>query len=323
MFEKLFANELSPQQAKELLVELYEKGESAQQIAEAARVMRSHSIKLPIPPELQKELIDVVGTGGDKSGSFNVSSTVALLLPSLGSYVAKHGNRSVTSKSGSADMLEALGITLDLSPEAQVKMLKECGFCFIFAKEHHPVMAHIMPIRKSIPHRTIFNLLGPLTNPAGARKYLLGVFDKSFVPKMAEALRDLGAERAMVVSSEDGMDEISLSAPTYAAWLEDGRIEYFTVTPEEAGLARCAFEDLAGGDAKHNAKITEGILRGKLRGPKRDMVLLNAAAALMADGKTKTLQEGIEMAAEAIDSGAAGKKLDQIIATSRELAGGC
>jgi len=184
------------------------------------------------------------------------------------------------------------------------------------------VMAHIMPIRKSIPHRTIFNLLGPLTNPAGARKYLLGVFDKSFVPKMAEALRDLGAERAIVVSSEDGMDEISLSAPTYAAWIEGEKIEYFTIKPEDVGLARCAFEDLAGGDAKENAKITEEILRGGLGGPKRDMVLLNAAAALMADGKTKNLEEGIEMAAEAIDSGAAGEKLDQIIATSKELASG-
>jgi len=319
MFEKLFANELSPDEAREFLIDLYERGESAEDVARAAKIMRERSIKLPIPKDLQDKLIDVVGTGGDKSGSFNVSSTVALLLPSLGCYVAKHGNRSITSKSGSADMLEALGIDLDLDPHSQVQMLEKTGFCFIFAKNHHPVMKHIMPIRKSIPHRTIFNILGPLTNPAGAKKYLLGVFDKSFVPKIAEALRELGARRAIVVSSEEGMDEISISAPTYAAKLEDGKIAYFTITPEDVGLGRYPFEEILGGDAKENAAITKAILSGEELGAKRDMVLLNAAAALVADGKAQSLQEGVEMAREAIESGRAYEKLQQIIEVSREL----
>ena len=320
MFERLFANELTPDEAREFLIGLYEKGESAEDIAKAARIMREHSIKLPIPKELQDKLIDVVGTGGDKSGSFNVSSTVALLLPSLGCYVAKHGNRSITSKSGSADMLEALGIDLDLDTAKQVKMLEKTGFCFIFAKNHHPVMKHIMPIRKSIPHRTIFNILGPLTNPAGAKKYLLGVFDKSFIPKIAEALKELGARRALVVSSEEGMDEISISGTTYAAKLEDGQIEYMQITPEDVGLPRYGFEEILGGDAGTNAAITEAILKGEEKGAKRDMVLLNAAAALMADGKAGTIEEGIAMAKEAIESGRAYAKLQQIIDTSRELA---
>ncbi len=319
MFERLFNNELSEQEAREFLIELYEKGESAQEIAQAARIMREHSIKLPISQELQDKLIDVVGTGGDKSGSFNISSTVALLLPACGSFVAKHGNRSITSKSGSADMLEALGINLDLNTKAQVKMLESTGFCFIFAKNHHPVMKHIMPIRKSIPHRTIFNILGPLTNPAGAKKYLLGVFDRTFLPKMAEALRDLGAVRALVVSSEEGMDEVSISGKTYVAQLMDGKIDYYEIAPEDFGLKRASFEEIKGGDAAHNAQVTRQILEGKLRGAKRDMVLLNAGAALYADGKVSSIKEGIEMSAEAIDSGKAAKKLEQIINTSKEL----
>ncbi|NOZ90872.1 MAG: anthranilate phosphoribosyltransferase, partial [Epsilonproteobacteria bacterium] len=175
-FEKLFANKLSTNDARELLIELYKKGETSEDIATVASIMRENSIKLPISEELEDRAIDIVGTGGDKSGSFNISTTVSLLLASLGSIVAKHGNRSITSNSGSADVLEALGINLNLTPSQQVKMLEESGFCFIFAMNHHPAMKHIMPIRKSIEHRTIFNILGPLTNPAGAKKYLLGVF---------------------------------------------------------------------------------------------------------------------------------------------------
>ncbi|BCD60431.1 MULTISPECIES: anthranilate phosphoribosyltransferase [unclassified Nitratiruptor] len=319
MFEKLFNNELSEQEARAFLIELYKKGERAEDIAEAAKIMREHSIKLPISKNLQEKLIDVVGTGGDKSGSFNVSSTVALLLPSLGSYVAKHGNRSITSKSGSADMLEALGIELDLTPEKQVEILQKCGFCFIFAKNHHPVMKHIMPIRKSIPHRTIFNILGPLTNPAGAKKYLLGVFDKEFVPKLAEALKELGAKKALVVSSEEGMDEISISGKTYVAELNNGHITYYEIAPEDYGLQRASFESILGGDAIENAEITRAILSGEESGPKRDMVLLNAGAALYVDGKASSIREGVEMAMEAIKSGKAQEKLNQIIQVSKEL----
>ena len=322
MFERLFRNELSAEEARRFLIELYEKGESAEDIAEAAKIMRSMSVKLPIPKELQDKLIDVVGTGGDKSGTFNVSSTVALLLPALGCYVAKHGNRSITSKSGSADMLEALGIDLDLNTQQQVRMLECTGFCFIFAKNHHPVMKHIMPIRKSIPHRTIFNILGPLTNPAGAKKYLLGVFDKSFIPKIAEAMRRLGAKRALVVASEEGMDELTITGITHVAELRGDTIRYYDIAPEDVGLSRAPISEILGGDAIQNAAITRAILEGEEQGAKRDMVLLNAGAALYVDGKAGSIQEGVAMAKEAIESGKAKEKLAQIIECSKELVHG-
>jgi len=319
-FTKLFEGKMSEAEAREFLVGLYKKGESAEDIATAAEVMRAFSVKLEIDEELRDKLIDIVGTGGDKSGSFNVSSTVALLLPALGSFVAKHGNRSITSKSGSADMLEALGINLNLTPDQQVQMLKETGFTFIFAINHHPAMKHIMPIRKSLPHRTIFNILGPLTNPAGAKKYLLGVFDRSFVPKLAGALAKMGAKRALVVSSFDGMDEISICASTYAQFVENGEVsEEMTIDPREFGFDLAKKEEILGGDAEQNAMITGNILEGKERGAKRDMVLLNAGAALFVDGKATSIKEGIQMAAEAIDSGKAKKKLQEIIQVSQSL----
>ena len=318
-FTKLFENKMSEDESRDFLIELYKKGESAEEIAAAVKVMREHSIKLPITKDLQEKIIDIVGTGGDKSGSFNISSTVAILLASLGSFVAKHGNRSITSKSGSADMLEALGVNLDLSPQKQVEMLKRTGFCFIFAKNHHPAMRYIMPIRKSIPHRTIFNILGPLTNPAGAKKYLLGVFDKSFIPKVAKALTLIDTKKAFVVSSKDGMDEISISDITYAAKVENKEIEDFIIDPKDAGLNYYPFKEILGGNAKENAKITKDILSGELKGAKRDIVLLNAAAALMVDGKVGSLKDGVKMAKDAIESRKAIKKLEEIIKVSNSL----
>jgi anthranilate phosphoribosyltransferase len=317
-FEKLFRNEMSEDEAKNFLVELYEKGEEASEIAAAADVMRAHSIKLPVSEELRDKLIDIVGTGGDKSNSFNISSTTALLISSIGSYVAKHGNRSITSKSGSSDMLEALGINLNLSPENQVKMLEEVGFTFIFAINHHPAMKHIMPVRKSLPHRTIFNILGPLTNPAGAKKYLLGVFSPDFVEKIAAALTLMDINSAMVVSSLDGMDEISIAAPTKAVYYNGVRLEDLTIRPESFGI-RGNKEDLIGGDAKENAKITRGILSGEIKGAKRDAVLLNSATALFVDGKVNSIEDGLKMAAEAIDRGRAIKHLEKIIEVSNKL----
>ncbi|MRJ02408.1 MAG: anthranilate phosphoribosyltransferase [Epsilonproteobacteria bacterium] len=319
MFERLFNGGYTPEEARALLIQLYERGESSQEIAEAARLMRERSIKLPIPEELRRRLIDIVGTGGDRSGSFNVSTTVALLLPALGSYVAKHGNRSVTSKSGSADMLEALGINLDLTPQQEVELLERTGFTFIFAKNHHPIMKEIMPIRKSIPHRTIFNLIGPLTNPGGSEKFLLGVFSREFVPKMAQALVELGTERALVVSSADGLDEISISDRTYCAEVRGEKIEEYEIAPEDFGLPRAPREEILGGDPRENGEITRGILEGRVGGAKRNMVLLNAGAALMVDGKAGSIQEGIEMAMEAIDDGRAREKLEEIIEVSRSI----
>ena len=319
MFEKLFNNELSQQEAKEFLVELYKKGESSQDIANAAKVMREHSIKLPIPKELQDELIDIVGTGGDKSGSFNISTTVALLLSSVGSKVAKHGNRSITSKSGSADLLEALGVNLNLEPSKQVKMLQELGFTFIFAINHHPAMKHIMPIRKSLPHRTIFNILGPLTNPAGAKKYLLGVFHPSFLEKIANALLELDVQRAYVVSSEDGMDEISISAPTQFAYVEANKVSYGAIYPSDYGFAMVPKDAIKGGDAKENAKITLGIFDGSIQDAKKDAVLLNGAFALFVDGKARDIKEAVEILEDAIASKKALKHLEKIVEISNRL----
>jgi len=318
-FERLFANEMSEEEARDFLVSLYEKGESPEEIAAAAEVMREHSVKLPVSEELRQKLVDVVGTGGDKSGSFNISTTVALLLAASGSFVAKHGNRSITSKSGSADLLEALGVRLDLDPERQVKLLEETGFTFIFAIHHHPAMKHIMPVRKSLDHRTIFNILGPLTNPAGARKYLMGVFSPDFVHSMAEALLDLDAERAYVVSSEDGMDEISLAAPTRFAYVEAGRVSEGMIEPEVHGFKRAPKEAILGGDATANATITRAVLSGEEQGPKRDVVLLNGAYALFVDGRARDIAEAIEILSETIDSGKAAKHLEEIVRVSNTL----
>ena len=315
-FELLFENKMSEDEAREFLISLYKKQEEPQEIAAAAEVMREHSIKLDLPKDLQDKLVDVVGTGGDQSGTFNISSTVALLLASLGVYVAKHGNRAITSKSGSADMLEALGINLDLSLDAQKKMLEETNFCFMFAKNHHPAMKFIMPIRKSIPHRTIFNILGPLTNPAGAKRFLLGVFDKKFVPLMADALKMLGAKDAYVVSGLDGMDEISICDKTFAMDLDKNE---FLISPEEFGFAKAKKEDILGKDAKENAKITFDIFDGKEKGAKKDAILLNAAFALKVANKVENIKDGVEMAKEVIDKKQAKRHLQKIIEISNKL----
>jgi len=319
VFTRLFENKMSEEEAKNLLIELYERGESAEEIAAAAKVMREHSIKLNVKDEIKDKLIDVVGTGGDKSGSFNISSTVSILLASLGCYVAKHGNRAITSNAGSADMLEALGINLNLSIKKQEKMLEESGFVFMFAVNHHPAMKHIMPIRKSLPHRTIFNILGPLTNPAGVKKYLLGVFDQKYIDKITKALLLLDTKDSMIVSSHDGLDEISISDITYYNLIENGEIKKGIIDPIDFGFAMYPFEAIKGGDAKENAKITRGILEGSVKGAKRDIVILNAAAALKVAKVAKDMKEGIKMANDAIDSKRALKKLEEIIEVSNSL----
>ncbi len=318
-FEKLFKGELEINEAREFLIDLYRVGESAKDIAIASSIMREYSIKLPISKKLQDRAIDIVGTGGDKSGSFNISTTVSLLLSSLDLVVAKHGNRSITSNSGSADLLEALGVNLNLTPDKQVKMLEEIGFTFIFAINHHPAMKHIMPIRKSIEHRTIFNILGPLTNPAGAKKYLLGVFSSDYIEKMAQALVELDTKRAFVVSSRDGMDEISLSTVTDFAYIEDKRVSKGVIDPEEFGFKLAPKEAILGGDATINAEITRDIFSDSATDAQRDIVILNAGYALFADGKARDMQEAFEMAKEAIESKRALKHLDYIVKVSNQL----
>lgn len=319
-FTSLFNHEMSDEQMKDLLEGMkLDKNTSVESIAAAAEIMRLHAYPLPISEDLSNKSLDVVGTGGDKIGSFNISSTVSILASAAGCSVAKHGSRSITSKSGSADMLEMLGIRLDITPTQSAKLLEEVGFCFMFAQNHHPAMKFIMPVRKSIPNKTIFNILGPLTNPANVKKSLLGVFDKSFVPKMAEALKINGSTSAIVVSSAEGMDEISLSSVTYAAHLKDGAVREFEIDPEEYGIKKAPLQAIVGGDAKENAQILYNIFDSSATEAQRDIVLLNAAAALMVDGKASDIQEGLEISREIIAKGKARLKLKQIIEVSNKL----
>ncbi|WP_419769838.1 MAG: anthranilate phosphoribosyltransferase [Candidatus Marinarcus sp.] len=318
-FDDIFEHRLPDDTVRQYLIKLYEEGETAEDIAAAASAMREHFIPLPIPYHLKEKLIDNCGTGGDKSNSFNISTTVSILLAACGCIVAKHGNRSITSNSGSADMLEALGLNLSLTLEQQAEFLEKTGFCFMFAVNHHPAMKYIMPIRKSIPHRTIFNILGPLSNPATVHKQFMGVFNKEFVPKVANALALLGTKRAMVVSSNDGMDEISISDITYAAFVDHGTIREFIIDPREYGMDFYAKSEVEGGTPQENAQTTKDILCGKINGAKLDIVLINAAASLLVDGKVQTTDEGIEMARNAIKSGAAKEKLEEIIQVSNSL----
>ena len=318
-FDDIFENKLSQEEIREYLLNLYEVGETASQLAGAASAMREHLIPLPISEELRQKSIDVVGTGGDKSYSFNISSTVSILLSACGCYVAKHGNRSVTSKSGSADMLEALGMNLNLSLENTAKMLEETGFAFMFAANHHPAMKYITPVRKTIPHRTIMNIVGPLSNPAGVEKQVIGVFDKSYINKIAAALDILDSKRAMILSSNDGMDEISVSDITHATLLLNGKITDIEINPENYGIPLSSKEDIVGEGPEFNAKLTRDILSKKIVGAKLDIVLLNAAAALIVDEKARDFKDGIDMAKEAIISGVAQNKLEQIIKVSNQL----
>ncbi len=319
-FEALFEHRMNEEQMREFLLSLTLNEEtSPRMIATAAEVMKRHALALDVAPGLKEKLIDVVGTGGDKSGSFNVSSTVSIVLASCGAYVAKHGNRSITSKSGSADVLEYLGVKLDLSPEKSARLLEETGFTFLFAQYHHPAMKFIMPIRRSIPEKTVFNILGPLTNRVGLSKILLGVFDRVFVPKMAEAARMGGMRSAIVVSSREKMDEVSISDITYAAHLHGETIDYFEIDPEALGIKKVPFEAILGGDAEKNAEIFRNVLHDRATDAQRDMVLINAAYALIAEGMARDAQEGLEIARDALRSGKAAAKFAQIVGTSAKL----
>jgi len=319
-FTSLFNHEMNDVVMRDFLLSMkLNEFTSTESIAAAAEVMRSYALPLPISKELSTQALDVVGTGGDKIGSFNISSTVSLLVAACGCSVAKHGSRSVTSKSGSADMFEKLGVRLDLSMKNSARLLEESGFTFMFAQNHHPAMSFIMPVRKSIEDKTIFNILGPLTNPAGTQKSLLGVFDKAFVPKMAEALKINGATSSMVVSSREGMDEISISDITYASQLRDGLVHEFEIDPQEYGIKKVPLKAIIGGDAKENAQILYNIFDSSATDAQRDIVLINAAAALMVDGLARDIQDGLEMANEAICSNRAKKKLKQIIEVSNKL----
>ena len=319
-FTALFNHEMDDTEMRAFLLSMtLDENTSVDALAAAATVMRSNAIALPVSKELRPQLLDVVGTGGDKIGSFNISSTVALLCASMGSYVAKHGSRSITSKSGSADMFESLGVRLDLSIEQSAKLLEESGFTFMFAQNHHPAMKFIMPIRKSIPDKTIFNVLGPLTNPAGVEKIMLGVFDKVFVPKIAEALQINKVRSAMVVSSRERMDEISISDISYAAQVSADGIKSFEIDPAAFGIKRQPLSAIVGGDADENAQILHNIFENRATDAQRDIVMINAANAFIVDGKARDIQDGLAIAEEALKGGRAKAKLKEIITVSQKL----
>jgi anthranilate phosphoribosyltransferase len=325
-------SDLSMAEAKEVMVEIMQgqatqaqigafltalrmKGETADEIAGCAQAMRESAIE--VKPK-QNILVDTCGTGGDGSGTFNISTTVAFVAAGAGLAVAKHGNRSVSSRCGSADLLQALGVNLELSAEQVARCIDEVGIGFLFAPLLHPAMKHALGPRQEIGLRTIFNILGPLSNPAGAKRQLLGVYDGGLTELMAEVLRALGAEHAFVVHGADGLDELSVTGPNKLSRLHEGHIETYYLDPQELGLPQARLSDLAGGTTEDNVAITKALLEGE-QGPKRDIVLLNAAAVLMAGGKTNSLNEGLALAAEAIDSGDAVRKLEQLIEFSRSF----
>jgi anthranilate phosphoribosyltransferase len=306
----------SEAQTAGLLIAFRGKGETVDEIAGMARAMRE--LATPVHTT-HDDLVDTAGTGGGRP-TFNVSTTAAFVAAGAGCRVAKHGNRSATSRSGSVDVLEALGARIDLSPEAVATCIDEVGFGFMFAPNHHPAMRHVVPVRKELAVRTIFNFLGPLTNPAGAKRQLIGVSDRRFLDFMAAALGELGCEHALVVSSDDGLDELSVSGPSHMVELRDGRIRQSVVTPEEAGLRHWPQDTFSAGTPETNAGITRRVLGGE-QGADRDLTLLNAAAAVFVAGAAESLEEGVRIAARAIDSGAAAEVMERFVERTRELAG--
>lgn len=290
------------------------KGETVEEITAAARIMREKATRINAP----EGVIDTCGTGGDMSHTFNISTATAIVVAATGVPIAKHGNRSVSSRSGSADVLEALGVKIDLPPEKVEKCLFETGFGFLFAPLFHPAMKYAIGPRREIGVRTIFNILGPLTNPAGAKRQVLGVFADKLTEPLAKVLGNLGAEDVMVVHGEDGLDEITVSDGTRVSRFRNGKVDTFYLSPEDFGLKRSPVSSLVGGDKDENAKILLQILKGE-RGPKRDIVLINSAAALTVAGKTGDLREGVMIAADAIDSGRAMKKLEEVIKVTNSL----
>jgi anthranilate phosphoribosyltransferase len=304
-------------QTAAFLVALRAKGETVPELIGLARTMRRLAAHVE---SARGDLVDTAGTGGGPS-TFNVSTTAALVAAGSGCAVAKHGNRSATSRSGSADLLEALGVQIELGPEAIARCIDEVGFGFMFAPRHHAAMKHVVPVRKELAVRTIFNFLGPLTNPAGARRQLLGISDRRYQETIAEALAGLGCERALVVSSEDGVDELGVSAPTRVIEVEGDRTEEWFVEPEDFGLGRAQLEEVAGGTPSENAAVTRAVLDGE-PGPARDLIQLNAGAAIFAAGVSDDLGAGVERAGEAIDSGDARTVLERLVKLSGELGSG-
>lgn len=313
VMNEIMEGEASAVQMSSYLTALSMKGETVEEITASAAGMRAHCVRLLH----DMDVLEIVGTGGDGANSFNISTTSSLVISAAGIPVAKHGNRAASSKCGAADVLEALGVNITISPEKSRELLEKIGICFLFAQNYHIAMKYVAPVRKELGIRTIFNILGPLANPAGANMELMGVYDESLIEPLAHVLANLGVKRAFVVYGTDGLDEISLSAPTKVCEVKDGTFTSYEITPEQFGFNRCGKEDLAGGTPAENAQITRDILSGKT-GPKRDAVLMNAGAAIYMAGKAETIQDGIDMARNMIDSGKAAAQLEKFVKLSNQ-----
>ena len=312
-FDIMMSGEATPGQIGGFLMALRVRGETVDEITGAARTMRAKATPVDAPADA----VDTCGTGGDAKGTYNISTCAAFVAAGAGVPVAKHGNRAMSSKSGSADVLAALGVNLEVSPETVARCIKEAGVGFMFAPAHHSAMRHVGPTRAELGTRTIFNLLGPLSNPAGAKRQVIGVFSRDWIVPLAEVAGNLGAEHVWVVHGSDGLDELTTTGPSFVAEYKNGSVNSFEVTPGDAGLAQAAPVDLLGADAEANAQAIRDVLDGK-SGAFRDIVVLNAAAALIVAGKAETLAQGAAAAAEAIDGGAARERLGKLAAISNE-----
>ena len=310
-FDRMMSGEATPSQMGALLMALRVRGETVDEITGAVSTMRAKMQKVAAPPGA----IDVVGTGGDASGSFNVSTCAALIVAGAGVPVAKHGNRALSSRSGAADVLGALGVKIDLRPDEITRCIYEAGIGFMFAPSHHPATKNVAATRVELGTRTIFNLLGPLSNPAGVKRQMIGVFSRHWIEPMAQVLKNLGSECVWVAHGSDGLDEITTSGPTHVAALEDGKVRTFEINPEDIGVGRAKPEALRGGDAETNATALMSVLKGQ-KGPFRDIAVLNAAASLIVAGRAKDLKEGAALAAKSIDSGEAEGRLNRLVAVS-------
>lgn len=316
VMNEIMSGEATQAQMGGFLAGLRMKGETIDEITACATVMREKALKL----QPGFDVIDIVGTGGDEAGTFNISTTSAFVVAAGGVPVAKHGNRSVSSKSGAADVLEHLGVNLNLTIEQSEKILTETNMCFMFAQAYHSSMKYAAPVRKEMGVRTIFNILGPLSNPAGATMQLLGVYDRDLVEPLAKVLSNLGVNRGLVVCGADGLDEATVTGPTHVCEIRFGELTLYEITPEQFGLTRCQLSDLAGGTPKENAVITRDILSGKLKGPKRDIVLLNSAMSLYLGIDDCTIGDCVKKAADLIDSGMALAKLEEFKQATNQAA---
>lgn len=308
VMNEIMSGEASDVQKSAYLTALTMKGETIDEVTGSAEEMRNHAVQL----SHEGDVLEIVGTGGDKSDSFNISTTSSLVIAYAGVPVAKHGNRAASSKSGAADVLESLGVNITISPQKSAELLQNIGICFLFAQSYHTAMKYVGPIRKELGIRTIFNILGPLANPASANLQVMGVYDESLVEPLAKVLSNLGVKRALVVYGQDRLDEISASAETSVCEVKDGTFKSYTISPEQFGLTKCKKEELTGGTPDENAAITKAVLAGE-QGARRTAVVLNAGAGLYVAGKADSIEAGVRLAEELIDSGKAEKKLEEFV----------